>query len=399
MANNIQNRAYLPHYITDPHCHPLLLLQKLLNLSIDYTQFTELLKNKNINQKTFKYNILIVNNLPYESITNTLINLINQFNFPVILKTSDYHTFVVNQEFIQELKRTLKPTEKLKLPSKIDYVWKEKNFELVDKLIIHYLLRDIKNNYKLLSEKFLSQGINKVIDAFTTSNFYEFYKSINSILTNEFTGFKIKFLVDNNFFLDNPDIIFDKQVLGLKFFIDGTILSNTVWNWGTINCFFDPKSFNEIINLLSNKIYNLSKVYLAFHCIGIMAFKYLVKDILKKIFLTDGKFENEFFKKIFIRIEHCTFMSKDDFSYLIDFINSYKLYKKFFLVLNPENTTLKLVDIYRYRDYLYPCYSSDCPVFDLDLKNSIYNFVGVKDNFYTDKIVSDIFSFNSILFE
>ncbi len=379
MANLRQNRAYLPHQISDPHTHPILLLQKLVNLTIEYEDFIKQIKNP-----TFSPNFVVVNNLPYSQISNELINLINKFDFPVVLKTSDYHTFVVNRKFVEFIFR--KDTG--------DYVWKEKNFDVVDKFIVDYLKRHALENYRVLSDFFMSFDINKTIDAFTTPYFYNFYKYVEAIGLRE-NELEVYFLVDSKWFLDNPDVLMDKKCLGIKFFVDGTISSKTAWmglNEG--KCLLDMEIFRNVLDVITRK-FNNRLVYLAFHAIGFEAFRFIAKEIVPSVL------KKQSLPFIKIRIEHCNFMRREDLEFLVDLIGKYNK-RGVFLVLNPEYNTFSLFDLYKYSDVLGICYASDAPVYSIDLKDSIFKHLkNPSENIFFEeslKIVKRVFNFNEQLF-
>jgi len=375
MANNLQNRAYLPHLITDPHCHPILLLQS--KIAINFENF--------INNNFVKSDFLLVLNTPFNAINNQLVNFINNFNFPILMKTSDYHTFVVNNEFLKRLKEELKIDEK-------DNIWRERNFDLVDKLFLKYLLE--KNEvYKLLSEEFLKNDICKVIDAFVNESFLEFYNSLfNSLFfENQNDSFvDIFFLLDSKLVLRRCDVLKDNRVLGVKFFVDGTITSNSAWmTEDQKRLFLDEKELDDVILLL--KDYDRS-FFLAFHSVGYYSFKFVVRKLVEKIL----KFDN-----LFVRIEHCNFVRKEDVEYLLDLLVSNGWERRVFLVLNPEFNTFSLEDLYDYNSIFYVCFASDSPVYGLDLKDSIFKHFRTKGRDFSDKLekIRRIFQFNELLFE
>lgn len=358
----IQNRAYLPHLITDPHTHPILLLQKLLNFTIPYNQFISKAKNHKLLKQTFQTrDIIVVDNLPNHSIDSDLINLINSFDIPIVMKTIDYHTFVVNDIF-------------LKLVNQTGNVWKEKNFQIVDEIIVRILGKNIDTNFEILTREFLRNGISRTIDAFTTENFYNLYNQAKTKKLN------IKFLLDSKFFLKSPEILQDKRVLGIKFFIDGTISSSSAW----IDCcqvpIFDEKEFEEILLLLKS-IGN--KFFLAFHCVGNCAFEFLVKKLASMILKNDN---------LFLRIEHCTLAKWKDLETLIKLIEDLKYFGRVFLVLNPEKANLNLDKLILFDKWLGICFASDSPVFPLNIKNSIFNYLPNK------YLVLKIFEFNNKIF-
>ncbi|MFN3478415.1 MAG: hypothetical protein ACK4ZM_03505, partial [bacterium] len=180
----------------------------------------------------------------------------------------------------------------------------------------------------------------------------------------------------------------------------------------------DESVFMEVLESLYELFLNFIKkskrlnfyraFYLAFHCVGSFAFKYFVNKILKEIVFE--KFYKKFLRKnssifndfvrnsLFFRVEHCSFILKEDMTSLLSFLEEKKMFGKVFLVINPEHTNFSLVDLYRYRDYFFICYASDSPIFELNLKESIFEFLGIKNNKYIFDIVEDIFKFNEILF-
>lgn len=373
MANTGQNRAYLPHLITDPHSHPILLLQKLSNISISYNVFHGLIKQSRLEYLKNK-DILIITDLPDNCISNELIQIINRFDFPILIKSKDYHTFVVNDRF-RDRCRELNSN-----------VLKEEFFSPIDRLVLRYLKEKI--DFIVVIDKFLKNDICKTIDAFTTKDFYEFYIDMD---WKEYKDFEIFFLLDSEFFLSNPEVLLDKKVLGIKFFIDGTFTSNTAWETlDKKNLFLDEKKFSEILDLLEAKFTGLSYIYLAFHCVGKLAFKFLVKEIAPKVLKQ---------KNFILRVEHCSSIQKEDLLDLIKVIAFYKAYGRVFLVLNPENTSFSIDNLYTFRDYFYVCYASDAPIYELDLKNSIFNFFGGSaGKEFQLKIAMDVFKFNKLLF-
>ncbi|MFN3478400.1 MAG: hypothetical protein ACK4ZM_03430 [bacterium] len=165
----------------------------------------------------------MVADLPEKEINNELIDFMNSINLPIVLKTKDYHTFVINQKFIEKLRSI---SQKIQADKK--FVIKEKYFDWIDKVVIDFLLYNSQENYQILKKAYLENGINQTIDAFTTENFYYYYRSL---IMDEL---KIKFLYSSDFFLKKKSInlILSEDFLGVKFFIDGTFSSNTAWVLG-----------------------------------------------------------------------------------------------------------------------------------------------------------------------
>jgi hypothetical protein len=73
-----------------------------------------------------------------------------------------------------------------------------------------------------------------------------------------------------------------------------------------------------------------------------------------------------------VRIEHCNFVRREDLDYLYNFLSYGNLFNRLFLVLNPEFNTFSLGSLSVDYPYLFLGYGSDSPVYDLDLKDSIF---------------------------
>ncbi|MEN3015620.1 MAG: hypothetical protein ABDH21_06180 [bacterium] len=201
----------------------------------------------------------------------------------------------------------------------------------------------------------------------------------------------IKFLVDSKFFLLNPQVILDDHVLGIKFFVDGTISSSTAWiSMDKVNLFLDPKEVDEVIQIIQKNYVYLERIYLAFHCIGSQAFRFVMYSVLPKIIQVPN---------IILRIEHCTLMGKSEFNEIISLIQANKLNYRVYLVLNPESHEFTIDYLYRYKDFVGIGYGSDCPIFDLNLKQSIYNYIdGNLCKETKQKVIEYVFECNHRLF-
>ncbi|MCS7165928.1 MAG: hypothetical protein RMJ51_06650 [Candidatus Calescibacterium sp.] len=265
-------------------------------------------------------------------------------------------------------------------------ILKEELFSIIDRVVLDYLKEKV--DFMIVINEFLKNDIHKTIDAFTTEYFYNFYSSLN---WQDFKGLEIFFLLDSKFFLSSPEVLRENKVLGIKFFIDGTFSSSTAWEIADKkNLFLDEKEFFEVLKLIGTKFTDLSYIYLAFHCVGKFAFKFLSKEIATKVLSH---------KNTILRVEHCCSIEKEDLMNLVELIDTYKSYGRVFLVLNPEPISYPIQELYKLRKYFYVCYASDTPIYSLDLKNSIINILG--DNYEREfkfKIARDIFRFNKLLF-
>ncbi|MCS7244469.1 MAG: hypothetical protein RMJ36_07045 [Candidatus Calescibacterium sp.] len=349
-----------------------MILQKLTDISIEYAVFKNFVSSGNLD---YNREILVVTDLPLGCINNELVNFINNFDFPIIMKTVDYHSFVVNNSFLNKLGKSVGIFEN---------VLKESYFDIIDRMVLSYLKKS--GNFNALVEEFRKNCIDRTIDAFTTKDFYEFY---NDTLFLNTDGLEIYFLLDNKFFLSSPEVLLNIKCLGIKFFIDGTISSGTAWIYrNRKNLFLDEKEFDCVLELLDKKFKNLGRIYLAFHCIGWYAFEFLVKNLAKKILKKNN---------LILRVEHCSLIKKKDIEKLIDLIRDYNAYGRVFLVLNPEKGSISIMDLYGYKNYFYVAYASDAPVYGLDLIDSIFVLLN-SDSHYNVEIVNDIFRFNDLLF-
>ncbi|MCS6955437.1 MAG: hypothetical protein NZM44_03680, partial [Candidatus Calescibacterium sp.] len=221
----------------------------MADISVEYGVFKNFVESGNLDSISNR-EILVVTDLPLRCVNNELVNFINNFDFPIIMKTLDYHTFVVNNSFLNKLGKNERIFEN---------VLKESYFEVIDRMVLSYLRKN--GNFNALVEEFRKNRIYRTIDAFTTKDFYEFY---NDTLFLNTDGLEIYFLLDNKFFLSSPEVLLDIKCLGIKFFIDGTISSGTAWIHKTRKkLFLDEKEFEYILELLDRRFENLGRIYLA----------------------------------------------------------------------------------------------------------------------------------------
>jgi hypothetical protein len=234
----------------DPHTHPILVLQNLVN-SLDFFEFFKdfsKLKQKIENlEYLFILNSPLENQLEFKQKYKALINFINSFKLPIILKSKNYHKFFINDYL------------KKKLRLKLNFL-NENYFSIIDKFFFNFIKKNYRKYYKIIEDYFLENNITKTIDAFTTLEFLEFYNLINKKIKNK--KLEIYYLLD-------PKIIFkinlkeiklilkDKYFLGFKFFVDGTLANKDAMFYQNSSLDFDSKLY---LNLNFYK-YFLEKLY------------------------------------------------------------------------------------------------------------------------------------------
>ncbi|MCX7871365.1 MAG: hypothetical protein N2485_07355 [bacterium] len=374
----------------DPHTHPILILQNLVN-SYDFYFFS---KTFNKFKKKLKY--LFILNTPLENESDFikkykyLLDFVNSIDIPIIFKSKNYHKFFVNNYL------------KKKLNLNINFL-DEKHFNIVDRFFIDYIKKNYKKYYKLLEDYFIGYGITKTIDAYTTTEFLEFYKLVNKKINNK--RLEIYYLLDPNILFKFElkklkEVLNDKYFLGFKFFIDGTLSNKDAMLDDIYSLNFNPKLYLDLDfyqNFLEKLYYVLKKIKLfkisfAFHCIGDKAINFALNNLLNKYITKISQLT-----KINFRIEHALFINNQTIQLLKDNLIKYKDVN-FYFVFNPNfffvdinffneieytklNKLLRNYFIFRldevfkiFKEYnnFGIGFASDCPVSSLDYNFSIF---------------------------
>jgi len=371
----------------DPHTHPILILQNLVN-SFDFHYFFN--NFYNLNDKIRNLDYLFILNSPLEDKNEfkerykNLINFANSFNIPIIFKSKNYHRFFINNYL------------KKKLNLKTSFL-NESFFSLIDKVYIKLIKKDYKKYYKILESYF--GGVLKTVDAFTTLEFLEFYTLVNK---------KIKDKKLEIYYLLDPSIIFkinlkklklilsSKYFLGFKFFVDGTLANKDAMfydlslNFNSklyLNKSFYRRFLIELYRIL--RYIRINKVSIAFHCIGDKAIDFTLANLINDYIVKISKIV-----KVKFRIEHALFINNNTLRLLIDNLNRYKgidfcfvFNPNFFFVdieflKNIRNKELvnsyfifrlkEVFDIFKNYHNFYIAFASDCPVSPLDYGFSIF---------------------------
>ncbi len=374
----------------DPHTHPILILQNLVN-SYDFYFFS---KNFHKLKKNFRY--LFILNTPLEDkfefikIYKHLLDFVNSINVPVIFKSKNYHKFFINNH----LKR--------KLNLNVNFL-DEKDFNIIDKFFINILKKNYKKYYKLMEDYFIKHGITKTIDAYVTSEFLKFYKLINKKINNR--KLEIYYLLDPNIIFDFKlkkikEILKDNYFLGFKFFVDGTLANKDAMLDNIYSLNFNSKLYlnlNFYQDFLEKLYYilkeiKLFKISLAFHCIGDKAINFTLNNLLNDYVIKISKLT-----KVNFRIEHALFINNKTINLLKDNLIKFKDIN-FYFVFNPNfffidinffnqikspklDELLKNYFIFRldeifkiFKEYnnFGIGFASDCPISSLDYNFSIF---------------------------
>ncbi|MGC8734031.1 MAG: hypothetical protein ACP5RD_03190 [bacterium] len=375
----------------DPHTHPILVLQNLVN-SLDFFEFFKdfsKLKQKIENlEYLFILNSPLENQLEFKQKYKALINFINSFKLPIILKTKNYHKFFINDYL------------KKKLRLKLNFL-NENYFSIIDKFFFNFIKKNYRKYYKIIEDYFLENNITKTIDAFTTLEFLEFYNLINKKIKNK--KLEIYYLLD-------PKIIFkinlkeiklilkDKYFLGFKFFVDGTLANKDAMFYQNSSLDFDSKLYlnlnfykyflEKLYYILKKKV-KINRISFAYHCIGDKAIDFTLSHLLNKYIIKISELV-----RVCFRIEHALFIGDKTIQILKNKLNKYNNVN-FYFVFNPNfffidinflkdikyKNLLNNYFIFRLNEFfellenygnLGLAFASDCPVTPLNYEFSIF---------------------------
>jgi hypothetical protein len=383
----------------DPHTHPILVLQNLIN-SLDFHYFFD--NFYNLSDKIQNLDYLFIMNSPLEDKNEfkkkykNLISFVNFLDIPIIFKSKNYHRFFINNYL------------KKKINLKTNFL-NERYFSSIDKIYIKLIKKDYKKYYKILESYF--DGILKVVDAFTTLEFLEFYTLINKKIKNK--KLEIYYLLD-------PSIIFkvnlkklklilsSRYFLGFKFFVDGTLANKDAMFYDSslnfnsklyLNMNFYRKFLRKLYYIL--RYIKIDKISFAFHCVGDKAVDFTLSNLINDYIVKISKMV-----KIKFRIEHALFINDNTFKLLLNNLDRYKDID-FYFVFNPnfffididflrniKNKELassyfifrlkEVFDIFRNYNNFYIAFASDCPVSPCKYELYIFllkNYLIYKKNF------------------